>query len=204
MNGGSEKDITRLIAQAREGKTAAQEQLYGAVYDEFRSIARGLTRARGPDATLGATALANEVYLEFERRFPPPPDAVPESRRTFYRSVALAMRSVLRDHARAMDAAKRGGGWKGQELNESVLAAAGNAALDPGAVLDLEEAVTRLEAEHPGWAEVLIHRYYAGLTIEETARVLEISPASVSRHWALARAWMQEWFKADGRADHHA
>lgn len=196
MTGRLEKDITKLIVQAREGGAEAQERLYGAVYDELRAIARGLARGRGPDRTLGATALANEVYLEFERRFPAPPRDVPESRRTFYRSVALAMRSVLRDHARAMDAAKRGGGWTGRTLDESIFSS--DDPIDPDTVLDLDEAVSRLEAEHPGWADVLTHRFYAGLTIEETAGVLGVSPASVSRHWTLARAWMQEWFEGDG------
>lgn len=193
----TEADITKLVQGARDGDRNARSTLYEAVYADLRAIAGRASRRNPGSTTLGATALVNEVFLEFERRFPSPPSSMPESRRTFFRSVALAMRSILSDHARADRALKRGGGRSRVGI-DAVLAGHADASVDdPRLVLDLEEAVTQLEAYNARWAEVVMHRFYAGRSIADTARMMGRAESSVIRDWALARAWLSRSLEGD-------
>lgn len=185
------EDLTRMIQTARDGDDGAKHQLYERLYDEFRQIARGVYGVGRPGDTLQPTVLASEMFIDFERRFPPPPKDMPESRRTFYRSVALAMRTIVRDHARAREAEKRGGGQRPLVLEESLIARRDLASIDGADLLALDEALESLERYNQRWAEVVMHRFYAGRSIADTASMMERAESSVSRDWALAKAWLK-------------
>lgn len=173
------------------GHSAARDELYNAVYSELRQIAASMPRVGGYGDTLQPTVLANEVFLQLERRFPAAPAEIPESRATFYWSVALAMRTIIRDHWRASNAAKRGGDHNKMQLGQ----------LDPSSPRPIEEdsaidalvldaTIERLKEFDERWHRVVMYRYYANRTIEETAAMLGVAPSTVKRDWQLARAWL--------------
>lgn len=165
------------------------------VYDELRRIAARYISRERPGQTLQATALVNEAFVrlaaERPREF--------QNRTHFLAIAALSMRQILVQRARARSAAKRGGAPKRITLDDSRLAAADRAAgfggSDPGPgdidVLALDEALTRLAALDPEQARIVELRYFGGLTVEETAEAMGSSPATVKRHWAMARAWLK-------------
>jgi len=165
------------------------------VYDELRRIAARYVSRERPGQTLQATALVNEAFVrlaaERARHF--------NSRTHFLAIAALSMRQILVQRARARRAAKRGGAPQRVELDDVNAAhpEAGfpGAALPPRAddidVLALDEALTRLAASDADLAKIVELRYFGGLTVEETAEAVGASPATVKRHWALARAWLK-------------
>lgn len=173
--------VTRLLDQARRGDRAAIDQLLPMVYAELHLIAeRHMARERG-DHTLQPTALVHEAYVRLAQGA-----AIDASGRLhFLRLASQVMRRVLVDHARARQAAKRGGVLL-VTLDE---AAAGHDAplLD---LLALDDALTRLAQAEPRWAEVVELRFFAGLEITEIAETLAISTATVKRDWRFARAWL--------------
>ncbi|MGP1272054.1 MAG: ECF-type sigma factor [Phycisphaerales bacterium] len=187
MSDSPHKHITRLVADARNGDAVRRERLYDAIYDELRLIARGATKQR---TDFQATELVHELFIEFERRFPAPPAEMPESRRTFFQSVALAMRQIVRDHARAANAQKRGGSRHKLELRDDLLSSGLQSTTAPEALIDLDHALDALEQYNDRWAEVVLHRVYAGRTIDQTASMMSRSASGVSRDWALAKAWI--------------
>jgi RNA polymerase sigma factor (TIGR02999 family) len=191
--------ITLLITNARDGGPNARRRLYDSIYEELRLIARGIPGIRPDQGTLQATVIVNEVFIEFERRFPAPPTNMPESRRTFYRSVSLAMRQVVRDYARAEGALKRGGKRRKLDLRESIVGATSFAGYDPAELLELDAATAALEQYNKRWAEVVMHRFYAGRSISQTAELMQRAESSISRDWALARAWLER--RLEGRVD---
>ena len=161
------------------------------VYDELRRIAARYVNRERPGQTLQATALVNEVYVrlsaERARHF--------ESRTHFLAIAALSMRQILIQRARARHAAKRGGAPQRVTLDDrNVGGAAGAAAIGvPGDVdlLALDEALSRLAVLEPLQARIVELRYFGGLTIEETSEVVGVSPATIKREWAMARAWLK-------------
>lgn len=158
------------------------------VYDELRRIAaRYMSRERAGQ-TIQATALVNEAYMRLagER----PRDFA--NRTHFIAIAALSMRQILVQRARARQAAKRGGRPAQVTLDEGLLA-------DHGRTIDLvalDEALTRLAAIDPGQARIVDLRYFGGLTVEETAEAVGVSPATVKREWAMARAWLKQSLEA--------
>lgn len=190
-------DLTQLIGDARGGDPSARERLYDRVYDELRSIARRTPRVGRPGQTLQPTVIVSELFVEFERRFPPPPRDIPESRATFFRTVALAMRTICRDYWRAQHAQKRGGGAAPAPLDERLDAAPRDELMTDSGFLDLDEALTRLEHFNKRWYEVVMQRYFAGRTIAETATLLGMAESTVSADWQLARAWLRKELRAD-------
>ncbi len=168
---------------ARVPETAAAPQLAALVYDELREMARVRMLHESPGHTLQATALVNEVYLRLGRD----PAGRPVDRAQFFRVAAEAMRRILIEHARGKLRVKRTPGGRRLPL-ASVLDLV--EAPDPGQVLLLDEAIERLEHEAPAAAQVVRQRFYAGLTIDETAEALGMSPRSVTREWTFARAWL--------------
>ncbi|MEM9065903.1 MAG: ECF-type sigma factor [Planctomycetota bacterium] len=186
---GSSNDITRLISAARDGDRSDRERLYGAVYGELLGIARRAPRVGKQGETMQPTAVVNELFIEFERRFPAPPKDQAESRRTFFQSVALAMRTILRDHERQANAAKRGGGAAKLEYDEHKTPGSTDP-FDPGRFGDLDEALDRMESYNSRWHQVVMFRYFAGRTIAETASLLDIAESTVSSDWTLARRWL--------------
>ena len=166
------------------------------VYEELRRIAAGYLRRERPGQTLQATALVNEAFVRLAAARPRP-----FANRTHFLAIAaLSMRQILVQRARARRAAKRGGLPKQVTLDERVLM--GNT---PGIdILALDEALSRLAILDADLARIVELRYFAGLTVEETAEAVGSSPATVKRHWAMARAWLKRAMDGDqdDGADH--
>jgi RNA polymerase sigma factor (TIGR02999 family) len=176
-------DVTVLLERWNRGDTSAQAELLTVLYEELRGLAARLVRGERQGHTLQPTALVHEAYM----RLVGLKDLTLESRRHFYGAAAGTMRRVLVDHARQRKAYKRGGPDAIRVEVEDLDALAGPAGLDFEA---LEEALGALSGVAPEQAKVVDLRYFAGLSIEETAEVMSVSPATVKRHWAFARAWL--------------
>ena len=174
-------DVTEALAAIRSGDDGARDRLVRAVYDELREIARAYLRRERADHTLVTTALVHEAY---ERVLGPRADY--SGRGHFFGAAARAMRQVLVQHARHRGRLKRGGGARALSLTEAGEVAAAEG-LD---VLDLDAALTRLAELDARQAAVVECRYFGGLSVEETAEALGISPSTVKREWRMARAWL--------------
>jgi RNA polymerase sigma factor (TIGR02999 family) len=172
-------------------------ELMPLVYDELRRIAARYISGERPGQTLQATALVNEAFVQLARERP----RDFQNRTHFLAIAALSMRQILVQRARARNAAKRGGAPQRITLNDEV-AGGGGAAAAGGLVgagfsrleIDIEaldEALTRLAAFDPEQARIVELRYFGGLTVEETADAVGVSPATVKRQWAMARAWLR-------------
>jgi RNA polymerase sigma-70 factor, ECF subfamily len=175
-------DVTKLLGAAGGGDREALEQLYESVYGELRAMAEsGMRRERGAH-TLQPTALVNEVYVRLAGA------SQWQNRRHFFGAAAQAMRRILVDHARRKHAEKRGAGLERVTLTDLDVSAP-EEDLD---VLAVNDALDRLAQEDERLAEVVNLRFFAGMSIEETAQALDTSPATVKRDWAFARAWLVE------------
>ena len=166
-------------------------ELMPQVYDELRRLAANYLRHERPGQTLQATALVHEAFLRLSKE-----KNQPWKNRTHFLAIAaLSMRQILVQRARARHAEKRGGGAETIALDESVMSRAGarrtGRSADGGVdVLALDAALEKLAALDPQQAKIVELRYFGGLTVEEVAEALDISPATVKRHWTLARAWL--------------
>ncbi len=183
-------DLTLLIRHAREGSGRERDALFEAVYDELKRIAASVPRVGRVGETMQPTVLTHELWLELARRFPDAPRAIEESRATFFRSVALAMRTILRDYHRGRVAAKRGGGRARAGLDDLDAGAPGEDG-DSARFLAIDEAIEALEAYNERWHAVVLQRFYGGRTIEQTAEILGVAPSTVIADWKLARAWLR-------------
>jgi RNA polymerase sigma factor (TIGR02999 family) len=163
-----------------EAQPAAE--LLPALYVELRRLAAALTAQRGPGQTLTPTALVHEAYLRLVKR----EDPGWEGPRHFFGAAARAMREVLIEQARHKGRLKRGGGGHRVELTEGLVW------IEPPAddILALDEAIQQLQREDAHLAEIVMLRYYSGLTVEETACVLGVSVSTLTRDWRYARAWL--------------
>jgi RNA polymerase sigma factor (TIGR02999 family) len=177
--------FTRWLTRLREGDGEALDRLLPIVYDELRSLARAQLRNENPGHTLGATALVHEAYLRLSRR----EQIDPRDRSHFFAIAAQAMRRVLIDHARIRGARKRGSGQVAFSLEH-----AGALLDDDGTeeLLLIDDALRRLAHASPRAAQVVECRFFAGLTLDETAVSLGVSKKTVQRDWMLARAWLQK------------
>jgi RNA polymerase sigma factor (TIGR02999 family) len=177
------ESITSLLRALRDGDRSALDRLAPLVYDRLRRMARARMRGERAGHTLDTTGLVHEAYLElvaFER-------VDWRDRAHFFAVAARAMRNVLVDHAERRRAAKRGGGVAPLALDEEI------PALQPAAaeeILALNTALERLRALDPRQERVVECRFFAGMTIEETAAALGVAPATVKRDWETARAWL--------------
>jgi RNA polymerase sigma factor (TIGR02999 family) len=190
----SPQEITRLLADWHAGDAEALERLAPLVYAELRRIARRQMGREREGHTLQATALVNEAYLRLAGR----EGLALQDRAHFYAVCAQVMRHVLVDHARASARDKRGGGAAHVPLDEAAFAA--NGASEE--LIALDEALRGLEEVDPQKARVVALRYFAGLSIEETAEVLGISPTTVRREWRRAKAWLYRAIaEGGGRSD---
>ena len=183
---GAGLNITALLRAHAAGDPDALARLLPRVYDELRRIARGRLRRERADHTLSTSEVVHEAFLElvpFER-------VDWQSRAHFFAVAARAMRNVLVDHAERRDAAKRGGGTRPEPLHELLeeQVAAVERPLDE--LIAVGDALTRLEQLDPRKARVVECRFFGGLSLEETAEALGTSPATVSRDWTFARAWL--------------
>lgn len=186
--------ITQLLHQWQGGSREALDRLLPLVHNELRTIAsRQLGREWRHDR-LQATAIINEAYLRlFDQR-----DVDWQNRGHFFAIAAQLMRRVLIDQARRQTRQKRGGMAVPVELDSAVAMPA--PAVDAVDVLDLDRALTRLERLDPDQARIIELRFFAGLTIEETAAVLSVSPATVKREWAVAKGWLFRELTGNGAA----
>jgi RNA polymerase sigma factor (TIGR02999 family) len=169
-------------AEAGAGVGVAAADLLPLVYDELRKLARARMEAQPHDHTLQATALVHEAYLRLLGGGRP----AWANRAHFFHAAAEAMRRILIDYARAKAGPKRGGGRRKLPLDVLDLASAD----DPEQILALEEAVSRLDGEDAGAAQVVRLRFYAGMSVAEVAEVMGTSPRTVKRDWAFGRAYL--------------
>jgi RNA polymerase sigma factor (TIGR02999 family) len=200
-------ELTRILAAIDRGETGATAELFPIVYEELRQLAASKLRHESPGHTLQATALVHEVYLRLvgttDAESQPgvtgeASDAAPievsstsgdawQSRGHFFAAAAEAMRRILVENARRKGRLKRGGDRERIALDQVE-------PTDPEPSVDLlalNEALVKLEAADKAKGDVVKLRYFAGLTIDETARALGISEATVKRHWLYARAWLR-------------
>ncbi len=184
--------VTQLLARAAGGDDGAISSLFDLLYRELRRLAVSAMRSERDEHTLQPTALVHEVFLRLAD------DAASiENRRHFFSIAATAMRRILVEHARARHAGKRGGHAPRVSLDDVAVAAP--SALDPVDLEALDAALTRLASFDGRQARVVELRYFAGLSVEETADVLESSPRTVKRDWHMARAWLRrEMSRASG------
>ncbi|MEZ5293510.1 MAG: sigma-70 family RNA polymerase sigma factor [Vicinamibacterales bacterium] len=175
-------DITELLNQWRGGRQEAFDELVPRVYDEMRAIAAGLLRGERPGHLLDTGALVHEAYL----RLVDQTRMSWNGRAHFFGAAATAMRRILVDQARRRLADKRGAGAPHEDLDLAV-----TLAVEPNLdVLDVHQALVALADFDPDLARLVELRYFAGLTLEETADVMTVSPQAVSRDWTVARAWL--------------
>ncbi len=188
MSPPAQDSITRLLLDLQAGREGAMESLLPLVYGELREMASRVMHAERPDHTLQPTALVHEAYLRLvDQR-----SASYESRMHFYAVAAQLMRRILVDHARRKNSAKRGGG-RVVALVEGMDAAAESSE----DIIRVDEALERLATIDPRQARVVELRFFAGLSNEETASVLEVSERTVKRDWAMARAWLHRELEDD-------
>jgi len=187
-------DVTRILSAIEHGDPRAAERLLPLVYDELRTLAAQRLARENPGQTLQATALVHEAYL---RLVAPGRAADWDSRGHFFAAAAEAMRRILVDQARRKRAAKHGGNHRRQDLDDVDV----TIEVPSADLLALDEALRGLEAGSPAKAQLVKLRYFAGLSIDEAARVLGISPATAKRHWVYSRAWLFRAMEgADGQA----
>lgn len=185
------QDATVLMAAAASGDTQAAEQLLPLVYEQLRKAAQISLQSERKEHTLSATALVHEAYLKLAG-----PREVPwAGRGHFYAAAAEAMRHILLDHAKGRMRLKRGGGGDGMVAARRQSASdfedvAALSQQEPEEIVRFDELVRRLEAESPDGAAIVRLRFFAGLSVEQTAQVLGLSTSTVDRRWAFARAWL--------------
>ena len=178
-------DVTELLVASRDGDADASGRLMTAVYDELRGIAAAYRARHEVGDTLSATSLVHECYLKLvnEGRL------AFDSRAHFFGAAARAMRQVIVDDVRARKREKRGGGLQAIRLDDVPTLATPEGS-DGDRVLALDAALGRFADIDARAARVVECRYFAGLTIEETAAALDLSPMTVKRDWAAARVWL--------------
>jgi RNA polymerase sigma factor (TIGR02999 family) len=186
--------VTDTFVRWRRGEPGALDALLPRVYDELRTLAASHMRRERADHTLQPTALVHEVFLRLIHL----PVGTVQDRLHFYALAAQAMRRILADHARRARAAKRGGGAAGVPVD--MADEAGMIASDQGGVAadDLDTLIEDLARLDPRQARVVELRFFGGLTVEETAEVLGVSPVTVKRDWMVARAWLHRELRGTG------
>ena len=181
-------DVTRLLDELSAGKEHALDELLPLVYRELRRLAAGYLRRERQNHTLQPTALVNEAFLKLvEQR-----NVRWQNRAHFFGIAAQAMRRILVDHARTHGRVKRGGAGPRVTLDEAMIAAESRS-ID---LLALDEALQRLSAIDQRQTRVVELRFFGGLSVEETAEVLHLSPATIKREWSMAKAWLHTQLSA--------
>jgi RNA polymerase sigma-70 factor (ECF subfamily) len=174
--------VTQLLEQWNHGDREALDKLMPLIYEELRKMARRYMRQQNPGHTLQTTALIHEAYLRMvkqkEKHF--------ENRAHFFGVAAQAMRHILVDYARSRHAAKRGGDARPISLEEAALVTEERAA----ELVAFDDALKELEELSKRQSRVVELRYFGGLSVEETATVLEVSPDTVMRDWSMAKTWL--------------
>ena len=182
----AEHDVTKLLHEWSEGNQQALGELLPIIYDELRRLAHIYLRRERPDQTLQTTALVHEAYLKLVDQ----KSVNWQNRSHFFGIAAQAMRRILIDNARRRTAAKRAPGEE-IPLDETRL---GSRRKDQR-LIALDEALSELEKIDPQQSRIIELRYFGGMTIEETAEAVHLSPATVKREWSMARAWLYRTLK---------
>ena len=185
-------ETTRLLSQWRAGDTAAFDRLLPIVYEELRRLAARYMRAERPDHLLQTTALVHEAYLRLVEH----PETGGETRNHFFAVAAQVMRHVLVDHARSRSRAKRGGGVAPVPLEDVAVLSAERAE----EVLAVDAALEGLMAFDLRKGRIFELRHFAGLSVDEAAQVLKVSPATVARDWRMAKAWLRRAIDSESHA----
>jgi RNA polymerase sigma factor (TIGR02999 family) len=175
-------DLTHLIESAQKGDRRAAAELLPLVYDELRRLAAAKMAAEKPGHTLDATALVHEAYLRLVG------DQDFEGRGHFFAAASEAMRRILVNHARDRNRLKRGGGRNRVDLDRLT----GPATATDDALLELDDALDRLAKDYPAVADLVKLRFFAGMTLGESADSLGIPRRTADRQWAFARAWLAD------------
>jgi RNA polymerase sigma factor (TIGR02999 family) len=174
--------ITRLLQRARHGEQRAADELMPLIYEELRRLAKHYMRGERPGHTLQATALVHEAYLRLVGGENEPW----QSRAHFFAAAAIVVRRILVQHARAAGAAKRGGGWSRADIDmNSVTADNGDAQ-----ILAVDEALQKLDALDHRKARLVELRFFTGMSVDEAAEALGVSPRTAAREWDMAKAWL--------------
>lgn len=182
MNSHEETPVTKLLNAVASGDRSAQDGLFEAIYGELYRIARSQMAGEGPGRTMQPTALVHEAYLKlFRARF----DGF-ASRKHFFATAAKAMRQLRIDDVRRRERQKRGGGAVRESLDADALVIDH----DPVETLAVHEALERLEQHDPRKAELVTMRFFAGLSIDQCAAILGVSPRTVANEWRFAKAWL--------------
>ena len=185
-------EVTEILNQIQQGNVAAASDLLPLVYAQLRRLAHHRMRKEQPDQTLNPTALVHEAYIRLVAD-----EAMNwEGRSHFFAAAAEAMRRILIENARRRQSLKRGGGMNQVELAEE------DAIInldDIDELLDLDAALTKLAVDEPELAKLVELRYFAGLTVDETAKSLGVSARTVKRNWAFARAWLGREMNPDAQ-----
>jgi RNA polymerase sigma factor (TIGR02999 family) len=184
-------EVTQLLSNWSKGDQAAREAVFPLVYQELRRLAASYLRRERSDHTLQATALVHEAYI----RLVDHEHADWQNRQHFFGAAAQLMRRILVDHARSHLAAKRGSGSVKVELTEAIAMSQDQ----PAELLALDQCLTRLADLDAQQGKIVELRVFAGLTVDETAEILSISPATVKRDWSLAKAWLLRQIQKDAR-----
>lgn len=183
MNPSSPTDITELLVAWTNGNQAARDRLMGVVYDELHRLAHRYMRRESPGHTLQTSALLNEAYV----RLVDQKNVQWQNRAHFFAIAAQMMRRILVDYARSRNYAKRGGGARAMSLDEALIVSDAR----NEEVVNVHEALERLTEFDSRKGQIVELRFFGGLSIEETAEVLGVSPGTVMRDWTLAKAWLR-------------
>lgn len=187
MNGAAQFPITELLAQARGGDSSAFDQVYSAIYDELRRLARARRRKQFSfGETLNTTALVHETYLKL-CKIPHPSFT---DREHFLAVAATAMRQILVDGARSRLRIKRGGGLRHEAIEEGG-ASDVEVVRDATTVLMVHDALKELRRSNPRLEKVIEYRFFGGMTEAEAATALELTERTIRRDWVKARAWLR-------------
>jgi RNA polymerase sigma factor (TIGR02999 family) len=185
--------VTELLELAGQGDREASKKVFALLYRELRRLAAA-QRARMPAGeTMGTTVVVHEAYLRLANS----PRLSWNGRHHFFCTAARTMRDILVDEARRQKALKRGGNWQRVDLGE----AGGRITTSPEDLIALDLTLQKLEREHPDKLDIVVLRYFAGLSVAETADVLGLSVSTVERRWRFCRSWLARELGADTQAD---
>lgn len=185
---GAVSDITQLLENAGAGDGRVRSELFARIYSELRQIAGACMRGERGDHTLQPTALVAEAYLRLTGGRP----VSWQSKAHFFSSAGRVMRQILVEHARARNAAKRGGTLQRLGLDDSLAVAQ----RDPARMIEIDEALDCLAGIDERAVQVVELRFFAGLSIEEAANTLSVSAKTVKRDWEFARVWLEQQLRA--------
>lgn len=189
-------EITEVLRQVTDGKEDAQARLMPLVYAELRRVAAAYMRRERPGHTLQATALVHEAYIKLVGQH----EVHWQNRAHFFGVAAQVMRRILVDHARAQRAGKRGGPRNQVTLDDAMLVEQHG----PADLIELDEALNRLAAFDARQSRIVELRYFGGLSVEECACLLNVSPKTIKRDWSVARAWLYGELTKNRPDDHRA